>query len=68
MDRSFIDPSYIDLSLDSRALSFENPTGRRGAGGKAHGGRKGAPARVLAPGERIALGEIQGRPWCAICG
>ena len=28
-----LDPSRIDLSLDSRAITFENPTGERGAGG-----------------------------------
>ena len=36
-------PAYIDPSLDSRAVTFENPTGGRGAGGTAHDGRKGAP-------------------------
>jgi hypothetical protein len=60
MDRSSLDPSTIDTSLDSRALTFENPTAARGAGGQARGGRKGAPARVLAPGEHVVLGELQG--------
>ncbi len=54
------DPSRIDLSLDSRAATFENPTGERGAGGQAHGGRKGAPSRVIAPGERVLLADIAG--------
>jgi len=54
------DPSRIDLSLDSRAVTFENPTGARGAGGAAHGGRKGAPNRILAPGERVLLADIEG--------
>lgn len=54
------DPSRIDLSLDSRAATFENPTGERGAGGTAHGGRKGAPSRVFQPGERVALADIAG--------
>ena len=31
----------IDTTLDSRSISFENPTGARGAGGQAAGGRKG---------------------------
>jgi hypothetical protein len=31
-----LEPSWIDTSLDSRAVSFENPTGARGAGGQAH--------------------------------
>ena len=47
------DPSRIDLSLDSRAITFENLTGERGAGGRTHGGRKGAPSRNLAPGETV---------------
>src|SRR5438105_3754449 len=40
---SILDPAYIDPALDCRAATFENPTGQRGAGGKAHGGRKGSP-------------------------
>lgn len=56
----YSDPSRIDLSLDSRAITFENPTGARGAGGSAHGGRKGAPSRLLAPGERVLLADIAG--------
>ena len=56
----FSDPSSIDLSLDSRAITFENPTGARGAGGTAHGGRKGAPSRVIRPGERAMLADIKG--------
>ena len=54
------DPSRIDLSLDSRAITFENLTGERGAGGRAHGGRKGAPSRNLAPGETVELANIEG--------
>ena len=54
------DPSIIDLSLDSRAITFENPTGARGAGGTAHGGRKGAPSKNLAPGEEVELADIEG--------
>ncbi len=56
----FADPSQIDLTLDSRAITFENPTGARGAGGAASGGRKGAPSRLLAPGERVLLADIVG--------
>ncbi len=47
------DPAYVDPSLDSRATTFENPSGARGAGGSAHGGRKGAPNRSIEPGERV---------------
>jgi hypothetical protein len=54
------DPSTIDLSLDSRAVTFENPTGARGAGGTAYGGRKGAPMRELAPGEKVVLADLEG--------
>ncbi|MFO0689599.1 MAG: glycoside hydrolase family 172 protein [Myxococcota bacterium] len=54
------DPSRIDLSLESRSVSFENPTGARAAGGAAHGGRKGAPFRELAAGERVVLADLEG--------
>jgi len=53
-------PAYVDPALDSRATSFENPSGARGAGGSAHAGRKGAPSRRLAPGERIVLADLAG--------
>lgn len=56
----FDDPSLIDLGLDSRAVTFENMTGARGAGGSAHGGRKGAPSRVVQAGERVVLADIDG--------
>lgn len=55
-----LDPSRIDLSLDSRAITFENPTGARGAGGSSHGGRKGAPSRMIQPGETVELADIEG--------
>ena len=50
----------IDTTLDSRAITFENPTGARGAGGTAHGGRKGAPSRRIRRGERVVLADIEG--------
>ena len=56
----FDDPSRIDLNLDSRAITFENPTGARGAGGTAAQGRKGAPSRSIGPGEQVVLAEIAG--------
>jgi hypothetical protein len=46
--------------LDCRAASFENPTGARGAGGQAAKGRKGAPNKLLAPGERVVLADLDG--------
>ncbi len=60
-----------DPALDSREITFENPTGARGAGGQAAGGRKGAPSRHIAPGERVILADIAGpgivrHPWMAI--
>ena len=54
------DPAVIDTSLDSRSISFENPTGARGSGGQVAGGRKGAPNRQLRPDERIVLADIEG--------
>ena len=54
------DPSHIDESLDSRAITFENPSGERGAGGTAAGGRKGSPSRVIDVGERVTLAHIEG--------
>lgn len=53
-------PAFIDPRIDSRSISFENPTGARGAGGQAGNGRKGAPFAILAPGERRVLASIQG--------
>jgi hypothetical protein len=53
-------PAYVDARVDSRAATFENTTGARGAGGSAHGGRKGAPSRLLQPGERVVLADIEG--------
>jgi D-arabinan exo alpha-(1,3)/(1,5)-arabinofuranosidase (non-reducing end) len=57
---TFGDPARIDTRLESRSISFENPTGARGRGGTAHGGRKGAPQRIVAPGERLVLADIAG--------
>jgi hypothetical protein len=58
--RSLLDPAWIDPSLDCRAVSFENPTGERGAGGSSHGGRKGSPNRQLEGGERVVLADLEG--------
>ena len=54
------DPARIDLAHECRTVSFENPTGERGAAGQAHGGRKGAPHRFLAPDERVVLADLEG--------
>ena len=53
-------PARIDPTLDTRAATFENPTGTRGAGGSAHGGRKGAPSRRVRAGERVVLADLEG--------
>ena len=54
------DLTRIAPVLDSRAVTFENPTGERGAGGRAGGGRKGAPSRVIQGGERVTLADLAG--------
>jgi hypothetical protein len=65
------DPCRLDLSLDSRAITFENPTGERGAGGASHGGRKGSPWRMIQPGTPLTLADIRGPGtirhfWCTV--
>jgi hypothetical protein len=57
---SLLDPSLIDTNLDCRAVTFENPSGERGSGGQLHGGRKGAPARLIQPGEKVVLADLNG--------
>src|SRR4029453_14381383 len=54
------DPARIDLGHEIRTVSFENPTGGRGTAGQTHRGRKGAPSRMLAPGERVVLADVEG--------
>jgi hypothetical protein len=54
------DLTRVTPVLDGRAVSFENPTGARGAGGTAAGGRKGSPSRLLEPGERVVLADLRG--------
>lgn len=56
----FGDPAHIDPTLDCRAVTFENPTGARGAGGTAADGRKGAPSRTVRPDERVILADLEG--------
>jgi len=57
-------PYQLNAGLESRSISFENPTGAKGAGGKAASklgvGRKGSPSRALQPGEEVPLCDIQG--------
>ena len=54
----------LNTSLESRSISFENPTGEPGEGGKAVNeqigpGRKGAPFKVIEPGETVVLCDIK---------
>jgi hypothetical protein len=54
------DPARIAVDHEIRTISFENPSGAKGAAGSEHGGRKGAPNKILAPGEHLVLAEIAG--------
>ena len=56
----FGDPAVIPPGVSTRTVSFENPTGAAGSAGTAGGGRKGAPQRVLAVGERVVLADLDG--------
>ncbi len=53
----------LNTKVESRSISFENPTGAPGEGGKAASelgvGRKGSPARRIEPGETVVLCDIQ---------
>lgn len=57
------EPFDLGTGLQSRSISFENPTGAKGAGGMVASplgvGRKGAPARMIASGETVQLCDIQ---------
>ncbi len=57
-------PYLLDTGVVSRSISFENPTGAPGEGGKAAShlgpGRKGAPAKTIQPGEEVQLCDIEG--------
>ena len=45
--QNVLDPAFVDASLDSRSVTFENPTGARGAGGSC--------ARRIAKGRRTGV-------------
>lgn len=57
-------PYALPRGVQSRAISFENPTGAKGAGGQAASGlgagRKGDPVRVLPAGQTFELADIEG--------
>lgn len=58
------EPYLLHTGVVSRSISFENPTGAPGQGGKAASklgvGRKGAPCRTIKPGETVGLCDIEG--------
>jgi hypothetical protein len=60
IDPASHDPAVVDPSLDSRAVTFENPTGARGAGGTVADGRKGAPNQRVRAGEKVVLADLEG--------
>ena len=63
--QSYVEEPYrLEARAFSRSISFENPTGEPGMGGRAASrlgvGRKGAPNRRFEPGETVDLVDIQG--------
>jgi hypothetical protein len=57
-------PYDLSTGLESRSISFENPTGEKGGGGKTSStlgvGRKGSPAKSIKSGETVQLCDISG--------
>lgn len=57
-------PYDLSTPLETRSISFENPNGERGGGGRAASplgvGRKGDPARSIGAGETVELAAIAG--------
>lgn len=57
-------PFDLDVPFVSRSISFENPDGAPGGGGRAASslgvGRKGSAYRVVQPGETVTLCDIHG--------
>jgi len=58
------EPYRLDTGLETRSISFENPTGAPGQGGQAASKlgptRKGAPNRAFKAGETVQLADIEG--------
>lgn len=50
----------IPASKKTRWISFENPSGAKGTGGKENRGAKGHPADILQPGGRITMMDYKG--------
>lgn len=57
---SVADLTKVSPVLDSRAITFENITGERGAGGKVANGRKGMPQRVIPRGDTVTIMDVDG--------
>jgi len=55
-----LNPSNLCLGAQSRAATFENPTGGKGVGGQSFGGRKGRPNKMLNPKQKIILCDLEG--------
>lgn len=57
-------PYQLDVGLQSRSITAENPGGKKGLGGRAASrlgeGRKGSPNIVIGPGETATLVDIDG--------
>lgn len=60
MPSTTVDDLYRMSDAETRWISPENPTGAKGAGGKANRGAKGAAFIVVKPGETAVLADIQG--------
>jgi len=63
----------LPKGVATRWYSFENPDGRRGAGGLTQAGRKGAASKAVRPGERVVLADVAGpgvvrRIWLTVPG
>ena len=54
------DLTRVPKGVESRAVTFENPTGARGAGGTVANGRKGAPFQLIDAGQRVVIADIEG--------
>jgi len=67
------EPFEIPSKVETRWISFENPTGAKGAGGRANNGRKGAPSHPIPAGQTMTLADLEGpgvirRIWLTVRG
>jgi hypothetical protein len=57
-------PYIVNVPVESRSITFENPTGEKGRGGMAASkigvGRKGAALKNIEPGETVTLCDLPG--------